>query len=796
MGGSSYAICGRNGTGKSGVVDAIEFGLTGNISRLSGSGTGDVSVKEHAPHVDSRNNPDKSLVKIEIFIPSLNKKATIERTVGNSSRPKITPNDPDVIEIFELTSSHPEFVLSRRELIRYVLSTPGERSKQVQALLRLDLVEEVRSIFKKIANAEKKQILPLEKEREYAKNQLLAVLGITDLGSKNLIDAVNKKREIISLPPIIELKANTSIKDGISSIVPSQPINQIPKKQSLETIVEIRAVESSIKQKEIQDKIKLSIEELRILETNTLLKAGMDREKILTLSLGFANEEACPVCDIEWEEEKLKSVIVKKLKIFEAATKKRHEVETMLAPLREKLTIYRNLLEQLSILGTKVKKEAEVKDINAIKDLVSESILRLNDFIPFDKTVESLLRFSDFQSSIEKSISEIEAEINKIPEPTEQNSAIEYLTVAQERLENYRGISLRLLQANNKSDLSNKIYEEFGNTSDTVLGEIYNRVQDKFKTFYRDVNSSDEADFEAKLIPSFGKLAFDVDFYGKGYFPPGAYHSEGHQDGMGLCLYLALMDHILGNGFTIAVLDDVLMSVDAGHRREVSSMLKKNFPNVQFIFTTHDDVWLRHMRSEGLIKDGGSIHFQDWDVNNGPTPNDSGKEIWEKIDKELNTDNIKTAAGSLRDHLEYISADLCHRLGAEVRYRGDGRYDLGSLMPVAIKRYSTLLTKGIEAAKSWDNKELQGNLEKEKKDFSELKSVMSDDWWQINSAIHFNNWANLEKNDFKHTVNDFRELIESLRCKKCNCLFYVLPERGVEESVRCNCGEKFNLKKK
>ena len=51
-------------------------------------------------------------------------------------------------------------------------------------------------------------------------------------------------------------------------------------------------------------------------------------------------------------------------------------------------------------------------------------------------------------------------------------------------------------------------------------------------------------------------------------FPTGAYHSEGHQDGMGLCLYLALMKHISGKGFTLAVLDDVLMSVDSGHRRE------------------------------------------------------------------------------------------------------------------------------------------------------------------------------------------------------------------------------------
>lgn len=66
---------------------------------------------------------------------------------------------------------------------------------------------------------------------------------------------------------------------------------------------------------------------------------------------------------------------------------------------------------------------------------------------------------------------------------------------------------------------------------------------------------------------------------------------------MGLCLYLALMKRALEDGFTLAVLDDVLMSVDAGHRREVCSLLKTKFPKTQFILTTHDQVWL-HERLE------------------------------------------------------------------------------------------------------------------------------------------------------------------------------------------------------
>lgn len=144
---SNFAVCGPNGTGKSGIIDAIEFALTGSISRLAGEGMGNVSVKEHAPHVDHRNNPAKSSVKISVFIPSLNKNATITRTVKDINKPLITPADEDICSVLKNISEHPEFALTRRELMKYVLSTPGKRNEEVQSLLRLDKIESLRSVL-------------------------------------------------------------------------------------------------------------------------------------------------------------------------------------------------------------------------------------------------------------------------------------------------------------------------------------------------------------------------------------------------------------------------------------------------------------------------------------------------------------------------------------------------------------------------------------------------------------------------------------------------------------------------
>jgi predicted ATP-dependent endonuclease of OLD family len=120
LNGQNFAACGPNGTGKSGIVDAIEFALTGSISRLSGSGTGGLSVRLHGPHVDSRNKPGQSWVTLGVVMPSLGaKKASIRRTVKAAGNPTITPNDHKVLAAFESVKLHSELVLSRRELIRY-----------------------------------------------------------------------------------------------------------------------------------------------------------------------------------------------------------------------------------------------------------------------------------------------------------------------------------------------------------------------------------------------------------------------------------------------------------------------------------------------------------------------------------------------------------------------------------------------------------------------------------------------------------------------------------------------------
>jgi recombinational DNA repair ATPase RecF len=795
--GKNFAICGPNGTGKSGIVDALEFALTGNISRLTGKGMGGMSLKEHAPHVDSRNRADKARVTLTATIPQLNKKVTIVRTVKDADKPKITPSDPEIVHFLEQVAEHPEFVLSRRELIRYVISTRGDRAKEVQVLLQLDEVEQLRTALQKIMNASAKEVAPLERAKEQAIDHLLRALEISQLTPEKVPVAVNARRAALDLPPISALTSTTSFRDGLTTATQLTPTRYIAKAQASGDISKLRSVLTRLRSPEIASACAAVIEQLRALSADPTVSDSVTRERFLQSALDLLDADRCPVCDTAWKPEELRAIINGKLRHFEEVKQKRAEAERQLQPLLGILTELGDLLDIVERYGSQMKTTTAVQCLTEFRSAIDTRHKAIHAFLPIPEAIRALESYTKVPANVVTEIDDIEAAISALPEPTQQDAARDYLTIGQERLEAYRDQALRTKQAQERAAISRRVYDTYARVSMEALSDIYKEVQEDFSSLYRYINRDDESKFTAQLTPSIGKLGFDVDFYGRGKFPPGAYHSEGHQDSMGLCLYLALMRHLLGNTFTFAVLDDVLMSVDAGHRREVCNLLREQFPDTQFILTTHDPIWLGHMQAAALVTPSACAHFRTWDVDHGPTEWDD-RDIWEGIDDALKRNDVRSAATLLRSYLEYASAQICHKLRAPVEFRGDARFELGDLLPSAIGRFRTLLKEGKAAAQSWGQKAPFEALAALEEKFAQALERTNAERWQVNPAIHYNEWANFQKADFA-PVAAYRELIDLFTCSETTCkgLLYVVPERGARDSIKCPCGTTtINLKRK
>lgn len=508
--GQSFAVCGPNGTGKSGIVDAIEFALTGNISRLVGTGTAGLSVKMHGPHVDSRNKPGAASVTLDVIIPSLgNKKAQIHRTVKAANAPAIKPADKDVIAAFENVNLHPEFVLSRRELIRYVLAEPGQRSKEVQSLLRLDDIEKLRGVLQKIANTCTKELPGLEQADRGAIANFLAVLDIAQLSKKSVLDAVNPRRELLGLPPLTDLDAKSSVKDGLATTAASVP-GRVPKLQASADLLILRGALQALQTDSFKHLCLTIATNATELGNDAGRLDGLSRETLLKSALELYDGAACPVCDTPFEPDAFKGHLARKRAHLEDVSKKREALEAELKPVIESFEAVgkalNNMIDYAGLFSPKI----DVTALTEFRGVLRGRYQQLQKLLPLDDTFAILL-VADNVPDMELSLAALGAAIDAIPEPTKQEAARDFLVLAQERLEIYRTARLKLEAGKVRGERARKVLTSYDMVTTTALEKIYKNVEAEFAGYYRKINEDDENSFTAKLIPSNSKLGFEVD---------------------------------------------------------------------------------------------------------------------------------------------------------------------------------------------------------------------------------------------------------------------------------------------
>jgi hypothetical protein len=793
FGREKFAISGPNGSGKSGVIDAIEFGLTGHIGRLTGSGTKGLSVSEHGPHVDKTKFPDAAFVKLRIFLTEIGKSATITRKIKSPNKPKIEPDDDDVKVVLAEIADHPEITLSRRDLLRFILVEPTKRSEEIQSILKLDEIGQTRSALNTAQNKLQTAQRTAAAQVQSGRDALQLHLQIPTLRPEDLLEAVNKRRKVLGLPEIAELTADTKLDAGLSTAAKTTDFN---KQSSLRDLKALSEASKGFKDVAKTEAAAIVVD-LAKLEGDPGLLAALQRRAFIEKGLDLVEGPECPLCDQPWKNEQhLRDHLKAKLVKSEKARKLQQTL------LDNGTAIVQEAIRVVGLLGA-VQKIAEGQGESAFARVLTGWKADLEALKAKLVTVDGLTGLKDrlttgwiaIPKGFRESFKDLTEKIDAKPDQTATLDAQTFLTTAQLRLGDHR----EALRKNKAAEIAwtsaKTAYETYCTVLEDELNTLYDEVQEDFSEFYRAVNEDDESKFTAKLTPSEGRLDLDVNFYERGLFPPGAYHSEGHQDGMGVCLYLALMKRLFGERFTFALLDDVVMSVDAGHRYQFCKLLKTHFPNTQFIITTHDRLWAEQMKSAGLVTAKTSIAFHGWTIDTGPLV-ESNMEIWDEIAAALAKGKVEVAAAALRHHLEYVSRLLADQLGATPQFRADGNYELGELLPSVLARLKYLHGKAADAAQSWGNDAEKEAVVKRKASLSTAAGAKSVEEWAVNKAVHYNEWANFGKKDFEPVIAAFKDLLGCFRCESCESWLHVTP-RGVPESLRCGCNAiNLNLKPK
>jgi DNA repair ATPase RecN len=517
----SFAVWGPNGSGKSGVVDAIDFALTGSISRLSGQGTGSMSARTHGPHVHKRDNPEEAKVELTVRDVATGKTSILTRCAKTPQFYTLKPDTPQIRAAINQMQQHPEITLSRREIIKFILIEPSRRSEQLQALLKLDRFDQARKLLISARTKASDEHKNAGRELTAAESGIKTHLKVDLVSAATMTTAINARRETLGLSALTQVTPETDLSTGIASKSASSDISKP---------TAIREVEDL--QSRINDYTPLTAASQQLtaalndLSTDPTLLLALQHRSLLDAGISLVTEAACPLCDQPWDNiDALKNHLQEKLARSQAAADLETRIKTasttvvtelrsvadlvkrvqrwaaacgLLEPQHQLNLWDRNLTELAGALST-------VEGAANQQGRIASNILRT--------PTEVIIGLTDLHVALEA-----------IPDQTEAVAARSFLTVAQDRWIRLCLARLSHKKATSAKNIAALVYDTYCAVSDNAMSTLYKSIENDFGGYYRRINSDDESFFTAQLSPSSGKLDFKVDFHGQGMYPPAAYH--------------------------------------------------------------------------------------------------------------------------------------------------------------------------------------------------------------------------------------------------------------------------------
>lgn len=785
----SFVVYGPNGSGKSGIVDGIDFALTGSIARLTGEGTAGVTVQRHAPHVHKRDDPGAAKVSLTVKDTDTGATAVLSRTVKNAGTFTLTPDTPEMQAALTEAMEHPELSLSRRELIKYIVAKPGERAAEVQALLKLEQIDSIRKSLKSASSKATTEERTASSEQGLAEQSFQQHLALPSLLSSEVLREINARRTTLQLSALEELTVDTDILAGSAGARKTSTIDLSTSKTETAALQSIVADDLPIH--EAYAALSVNVEGFR---ENPAMMDAIQHRGLLELGLSAATEPRCPLCDLDWEStDQLRSHIEQRIAETTAAAEVREKVLAAGTEYGSHIRRTREAIDRVLPTAQAVGPETLPHSLSSWRDRLLKLEGLLNSFGAITAQDSAVSEFAHApEPPIKTELEALAQALRDIPDESVEEAARSFLNIAKDRWGRVRSARAALTQASKVKASATAAYELYARTADAALTNLYKTVEADFSRYYQFVNSDDEGAFRAELLPSSGSLDLKVDFYKIGMFPPVAYHSEGHQDGMGVCLYLALVKQLLGPKFRYAVLDDVVMSVDASHRRRFAELLQAEFPQVQFIITTHDEVWARQMRTAGLVTTAAMARFYGWSVDSGPTYGVG--DVWSDIETAISVGDISGAAAKLRRALEANLADVAEGIRSSVTYRSDASYDLGAFLASVTGRHKDLLARADAAARAWNNQPQLQAVQHLRAQRSAVISERDAEQWLLNKLVHNNDWANGTEGDFRPVLEAAKEFLELFKCTNPACGSWIALSG---DALRCACqSHNLNLRKK
>lgn len=787
LNGKSTVVIGANGTGKSSLVDALDFLLTGSVRRLTGEGAGGISLAKHGRHIDA--TLESSFVEAE-FTSDLTSGSTVvlRRTMADPNHLGASGAIPlDVQRFLDLAQSGAHHLLTRREILKYILTEPAQRFRQVASLLQLSELDSLRRQIQGASRDAQDAFRQADAVRRTRLDSVLRSFNPPAESTADLLARTNSHRRLLGGDPLPAFELAALRRDLIPpSIAANSPLQSHRTKELLESIEQWLSVGHT----KVAERAAKYLDGISGLRKDGASVKALSAADLISRGLNLVATDECPLCLAEWNQEELQQFLNRRLAAAADARRVLRALAEERVQIRAQITSIQSVVRSLAAAV-----EASLPQISGRLATYSNAL----DFYAGQLLIEPVVGNPPEAEARTRAEGQLAPAgiIRDVRTLRETASALPDLTGAQQAWDELTGLERAIVdfrEARAGADVCKRAASQlaaldklFLEARDQVLQATYDAIAGRLTDLYRRLHGQDEAQFQASISPTRAGLKLEVDFFGRGSHPPSALHSEGHQDSMGVCLFLALTEYLTGGHVPLLILDDVLMSVDQGHRRAVAEVLRDEFRDVQFVITTHDRVWWRQLQSLGVVARETAFEIRQWSIDDGPTLIENAGRMLAGAQAALTAGDVPRAAHQLRRAVEIHFRDICDGLGAPVRFRGDGSYGAGEFVLAANKRLAELLRLAKQAATSWGRS--VDSIDQLDAARAQVSRSFSEENWAVNPNIHYNDWADFSPEDFRGVLDAYTELFALYVCRTCGSTLWITEDGVKPTGLRCACGE-------
>lgn len=773
----SMLIFGENASGKSSLTDAIEWYYSDGVEHLISKETGATKGRGSLRNIFIPDDED-AFVNIQYSNNKLNATKTIDSSLKTS-----TSNTTDDFKEYLLATQSENLILRYRDLVEFIIATPGEKLDKLQNIIGFSAVADIRSLLKKSAgriarniksanydnqkNAQQSVVLENLGQNAYTDDQLFA-------GANKLIKPLQIGKDIKSHKDIrgvlkaIETKEDTALLEQISFYTKVG-------ENLTEIVGNIDSIHKSYKAYHtIYTKLRKDPENIKKLQLLALLKEGQS-----VLKNDVVQDDYCPLCQREKNKIELINELNERIKELEELEEEKDKLEEQGQKLKDILRVNVNTIDGL--LKEKLFKEEQqaklLEKVQQVKTSLNAYYSELEEELAAKDPIQEPSKIKIDKKNISELAKKAQGTAKALTESKTTNIKFQIYTKlfhAVTAYNQYQSIKRQQEILTRQQVTFQVLFADFIKRQEEALNVFLKMFSANIDEYYTTMNPNEKIE-NIKLVPIKDKnddlvgITIEYSFFDETKTPPIAYLSESHINCLGLSFFLASVK-AFNRQNEFFILDDVISSFDRPHRTRFAKLLTDKFGDYQILLLTHEQGFFELVASDVKSK-GWLIQDFKWSKESGVGIEKGITDMKERILKKFEDKDTDGLGNDIRVYTEKVMKEIASNIEAQVAFRYN---------EINEKRMAPELLDAVHGRIS-----KMGNGLKDKANIQKLKGMPM---FIGNVMSHDNEFTeNIE--DLASIWEDIESAIHTFYCDECKKFISIKYFDNVASKIRCGCGK-------